>query len=270
MAHRLLRKGDGLGKRKDKDLVDLVRKLQRLLNVHEDGMFGPDTETGVLCFQKDNHLDADGLVGSRTWEKLESKETSSPLELKYFHGDLNWVHAQEGHAGKVYWPGGHSGVTLDPGVDLGHIDASLFDDAYKSLLSPEAINACRCVLGLKGEAAKAAMHNLSSAFSSVQISRQIAAGIFPFIADPYWRKISKRYPPLTQDQCPGEVQTALLSIAFNRGASNPKLSVMDNAILSKNWIMLADVIGNMQQDHKLKGIRLRRQQEAQLIRTLLN
>ena len=270
MAHTLLRKGDGLGKRKSKDVVSLVKKLQRTLHVQEDGKFGADTEAGVRIFQKDNHLDVDGLVGPKTWGKLEKTAHPSRSQLEYFHGDLNWIHTQEGHTGKVYWPGGHSGITLDPGIDLGHVDVSLFETVYKPLLSREAINLCRRVLGLRGKAAKTALHELTAAFASIRILQSEAAVIFPHVAAPYWRRVSKRYPPLTERQCPGAVQTALLSIAYNRGLPTLGLSVMDNAIASKNWILLADVISNMQQDHKLKGIRLRRQREAQLIRTLFS
>ena len=56
-------------------------------------------------------------------------------KMEGFRGDLSWVHAREGHAGKAYWPGGVSGVTLDPGVDLGHVRPELFETAYKELLT---------------------------------------------------------------------------------------------------------------------------------------
>ena len=55
-----------------------VRALQTLLSGYGyhcgicgiDGEFGPATQRAVLGFQKDNGLEADGIVGSRTWRKL--------------------------------------------------------------------------------------------------------------------------------------------------------------------------------------------------------
>jgi peptidoglycan hydrolase-like protein with peptidoglycan-binding domain len=36
-----------------------------------DGVFGPKTELAVKNFQKDNRLFVDGIVGPRTWLKLQ-------------------------------------------------------------------------------------------------------------------------------------------------------------------------------------------------------
>lgn len=54
-----------------------VQLLQRLLNkrrahprVAEDGVFGSDTRAAVIDFQQRVRLDADGVVGGRTWSRL--------------------------------------------------------------------------------------------------------------------------------------------------------------------------------------------------------
>lgn len=49
---------------------DEVKKLQHLLGINEDGLFGPETEDAVKRFQRFNHLDIDGIVGPETWNKL--------------------------------------------------------------------------------------------------------------------------------------------------------------------------------------------------------
>ncbi|WFN60113.1 MULTISPECIES: glycoside hydrolase family protein [unclassified Synechococcus] len=55
-----------------------VVKLQTSLNLHGesiqiDGIFGPHTEDAVKRFQAKSGLVSDGIVGPRTWEKLEEK-----------------------------------------------------------------------------------------------------------------------------------------------------------------------------------------------------
>lgn len=47
-----------------------VITLQKKLNLQADGIFGPLTEEAVKEFQKNNGLTVDGIVGSKTWEKL--------------------------------------------------------------------------------------------------------------------------------------------------------------------------------------------------------
>lgn len=48
-----------------------VRKLQEMLNIHADGIFGPATKQAVITFQKAHFLTADGIVGKQTWGALE-------------------------------------------------------------------------------------------------------------------------------------------------------------------------------------------------------
>lgn len=51
---------------------DYVQRIQRLLHILIDGDFGPQTEKSVTEFQKKNNLTADGIVGPRTWQALET------------------------------------------------------------------------------------------------------------------------------------------------------------------------------------------------------
>ena len=73
----MLQRGDG---GKDSPLRGYVKSLQQLLIAKgydcgpdgADGDFGPATEAAVLAFQRRNGLEADGIVGNATWQKLMS------------------------------------------------------------------------------------------------------------------------------------------------------------------------------------------------------
>lgn len=47
-----------------------VRRLQSLLGVTADGVFGPQTKAAVVSFQRGHGLVADGIVGPATWSGL--------------------------------------------------------------------------------------------------------------------------------------------------------------------------------------------------------
>lgn len=61
-----------------------IRQIQRALRilhkngedipvVYEDGIFGPETERGVIAFQKQNGLEPTGTVDYETWVRLMEK-----------------------------------------------------------------------------------------------------------------------------------------------------------------------------------------------------
>ena len=49
---------------------DEVEDLQAYLKIKVDGDFGPKTEEAVKKFQRENGLTPDGVVGSKTWNKM--------------------------------------------------------------------------------------------------------------------------------------------------------------------------------------------------------
>jgi len=185
--------------------------------------------------------------------------------LEGFRGDAGWIHKREGHAGEAYWPKGASGITLDPGIDLGFADKKLIKEAYKYLLTEEQYKEVEKVHGVKGEKASETLKN-NEVLRNIRISKDQAENIFKIALKPYWTGIVKRFPNLSNPDTPASVQTALLSLSYNRGPNNKHLKSLEEPIKNKDWGKVADIIGAMQQTHELQGIRKRRIMESNLIK----
>src|SRR5829696_2800617 len=50
----------------------IVKKLQHLLHVHADGLFGKGTKRALKRFQRSHRLHADGIAGPATWRALKN------------------------------------------------------------------------------------------------------------------------------------------------------------------------------------------------------
>lgn len=184
--------------------------------------------------------------------------------MQKFRGDLDWVHVQEGHRGHPYWPGGVSGVTLDPGVDLGHASTELVEKIYGPMLTPVQLRLLRKTFGLKGQDAKDILRQMPE-LKTLRISRTQALAVMPLTARPYWDGVRDRFRVLSRTATPPSVQTVLLSLAYNRGVRNPGLKPLGPLLQDGDWHAAAQTIGRMQQSHKLEGIRRRRRDEAAIV-----
>lgn len=280
MLQLALRFRDGIGKTRPW-LRPLVKRIQSALVVaghvvSVDGRFGRKTEKALVAFQKAAMLPETGVMLAATWQAMQPQiealygEVMAQIKalMPEFRGDLDWVHAQEGHQGRPYWPGGSSGVTLDPGVDLGHADADLIEATYRHRLGDASWELIKEVLGIKGDLAKQALKDRPE-LKEVKLSEAMAYEVMPLVAKPYWDAISDRFPQLLEVKTPGTVQTVLLSLAYNRGPRNHHLKSLNEAMATRDWETIATKVRQMQQRHRLKGIRKRRRLEGDLIRSEL-
>jgi len=276
MIQALLRQNDGLASGRIW-LGSIVKNVQLGLiqaghPMTADGKFGPGTASAVKAFQRNHGVAETAMVGRSTWSALadDLEAATGPgvarvaRILDGFKGELDWVHEKEGHRGKPYWPGGESGVTLDPGVDLGHASPGLIEQLYASIVDSSRMEALRGVFGIQGENARAAL-NASPVIQGIRISPDQALEVMPHAAKIYWDRIRRRFDSLVHEDTPPSVQTVLLSLAYNRGAGNAALDVLGQPLETKQWSDVARAIGAMQQDHDLEGIRTRRQQEGLLV-----
>ena len=82
------------------DRGDEVKALQEQLNRlgydcgEADGVFGTRTKQAVIRFQTANGLDADGVVGSKTWAALDKDQTDEPRYTVICYG-MTWEQVQK-------------------------------------------------------------------------------------------------------------------------------------------------------------------------------
>lgn len=281
---------------------ECVAYLQRVLNAYRpvksaitvDGTFGSETKAAVRLFQMTYGLEPDGVVGRYTWAELMRHGFDNGVgripqmedhlhdvgnsPMPYFLGDTDWIHEWEGHVGKAYWPGGKSGVTLDPGFDLAMVEPHLVEEVWKPRLTEAQYDACVAARPYKGKRAKDYLFCAEAAsLRSIRVSRSEAKDIFPFILAPYWEAVVARFPDLLTKEGQSSVeielrsacQTAFLSLGFNRGPGNPALSILKEPLRDGRFSVVGNLIASMQQDHELEGIRRRRRAEGHLILDLL-
>ena len=184
-----------------------------------------------------------------------------------FRGDASFVYALEGsgldfYGRSCYWPGGASGVTLDPGFDLGYQSADALKETYEDVLAGAQMAACLASLGVRGRAAKSRI-DASDALRSIVIEEDVAADLFPRVARPYWTSIARRFPDLTASSVPPSVQTVFLSLAYNRGPRNRALETLRAPLAGRDWPAVADAVAAMQDEHPVEGVTKRRDQEAE-------
>lgn len=85
-----------------------------------DGEYGPKTKAAVIAFQRSKGVDADGIVGPRTWELLFPKQSKPPIlkdtrapwvnELLKVRG----LHEVENYAALVRWLKSDGNTLGDP------------------------------------------------------------------------------------------------------------------------------------------------------------
>lgn len=66
-----------------------VKRLQRLLGIGDDGIFGYGTERAVKDFQRRKMLYVDGVVGRNTWEELLKDISKEDADINIIDAHIN-------------------------------------------------------------------------------------------------------------------------------------------------------------------------------------
>jgi GH24 family phage-related lysozyme (muramidase) len=244
---------------------ELVIKVQKALNLKQDGIDGPNTWKQILI----------KITGEEIAEipVVNSNNESNPLSAKSFA----LIIKHEVGGGERYYnkylkhpcyPGGESGVTIGIGYDLGYNTSYEFAKDWKGVIDTQSYMRLLRHLGKKSSEAKAAI----SSVEDIEVSWDAAEIVFKKNTLPRFINETKRAFPNSEKLHP-DAFGALVSLVFNRGASISGPSRIEmlnirNLIDSKNYKAIANEVRKMKRlwiNKGLDGLLARRDEEAALI-----
>lgn len=212
------------------------------------------------AYQRDAGLVVDGVVGPQTRCSIIADLGARQADgLEDFDGSLGLLVRLEGHRGVPYVPQDSpgSGVTLDPGFDLGQDHPhELLHALYDPIWGVSAVDELQSARGRRGRAARQWIDEWEPSLGRWSITRDQAAGILPSCAAPYWRELVRRE---STHVMPPRVQTALLSFVYQLWVDDITPD-MSRAIAMVDWASLADLVQDVPKDPRRRAI------EAELIR----
>lgn len=164
------------------------------------------------------------------------------------------------------WPGGASGVTIGIGYDLGYQTQAEIAKDWKTQ-SAAVLNRLIACAGVKGQLAQ----TYTNTMKDVVIPWDNAMGVFINHDIPKWEAIcAAQLPNFTR--LPADCKGALVSLAYNRGASfttagdryKEMRAIRTNMILGNLDAIPEDFRAMKRLWPNMKGLRIRRDAEAYL------
>jgi len=246
---------------------ELVRKVQKAVDVSVDGIDGKDTWTAIVKALKIEEVIPVAIPVDTTLSN------SSTVSDKAFKLILDYeVGGGESYYNKALkrpcWPGGASGVTIGIGYDLGYNNLDQFTSDWMYQIPLDQFNRLKVHLGKMSTTAKGAVASVRD----IEVPWCNALTVFKKSTLPrFIKETLKAFPGA--DKLHPDAFGALVSIVFNRGASvsgNSRVEMLNirNLISSKNYKAIAKEIRSMKRlwvGKGLDGLLKRRDEEASLV-----
>src|SRR5262245_36796525 len=158
-----------------------LRRIQSALGVEVDGVLGPETLTAL-----EKRLD---IVAKPRATNLECS-ASSLDEIVKFEVTSREVYKKKFQS--PTWPGGHSGVTIGIGYDIGTTSRAEIEADWTGEIPDADLAALLVAQGRTGEPAKI----LAARLKAIKIPYETASSVF-------YKTTLPRFAKLTRDTYPG-------------------------------------------------------------------
>lgn len=239
-------------------LASRLRRIQKSLGVEADGVLGPETLTAL-----ERSLEI--KVSPRMFS-LECACENLDMILRFEVGSRA---RYEKEFQKPVWPGAASGVTVGIGYDLGVTKKPQITADWEVYLFEPELAALLAVQGITGPAAK----QLAQGVSHVAIPLKAAEEVFYTKTLPVFAERTRAAFPGVE-RLPADAQGMILSLVYNRGTSlagERRSEMAEIARLLRSSNPDLEAIARQFESMKrlwpdLKGLRDRRQREADIIR----
>lgn len=241
----------------------LIKRVQKLLNIVDDGKDGSATWNAILnklappSINTESKPLGDSILSEKAFKLIIKHEVGGGET--YYNRSLK----------NPCYPGGESGVTIGIGYDIGYATLEQFQSDWSSLLPTDSFNRLSKHIGKKSSSAKFSIAGIKD----IEIGWDTALKVFNKRTLPkYIKETLKAFPG--SDNLHPDAFGALVSIVFNRGGSTTGPSRLEMAnikklIDSKNYIAIAQEITNMKRlwvGKGLDGLLRRRDEEAALVK----
>ena len=250
------------------NLDPIIRAVQTFVGVKPDGSAGEITWKAIYV----------KLTGNTWVDAQPAPAADIPAVEGFPQAAVSMILDAEGIDQPAKWPGGESGISLGYGCDIGADPKSL--EYWRGILTDDQINRLAAAKGRTGDAAAA----IARQFSDITVSKADSLRVFMQHTLPIEIALTRKtYPAI--DLLPPTVLGAMTSIVYNRGpsldgdrrsemreikdvitefANTPPERRDVRATLDK----IAGLIQSMKRlwDNSLRGLLIRRDAEAKLIR----
>ena len=247
---------------------EIVKDVQRLLGIKDDGVDGPVT-WGTIKNKLSNGVTVEGELDVKHITPTQPdilSQKSIDLILKHEVGGGESYYNK--FLKKPTWPGGASGVTIGIGYDLGYNTLTQFEKDWKGKISNTDFNLLNTALGVRGSSAS----NIISRYRNIEIPWEVAFDVYKQSTLPRFIGYTKSAFPKSEELCP-DAFGALVSLVFNRGASmsgstRTEMANIRPLVLKKDYRGIAAQIRSMKRlwvGKGLDGLLRRRDEEAALV-----
>ncbi len=182
-----------------------IHRIQKLLGLRRDGHVGPVTVSRV-----EHEL---GVEAAASHYSLEISKKGID-ELVKFEVASEAYYTKRLQA--PTWPGGHSGVTIGIGYDLGTQSKQQIAKDWAMHVSQEHLELLKSASGKLGTGAKPLAARLKS--KGIKIPLATAKRVFLEASLPAYAKRTRKAYPGVQN-LPADAQAMMLSLVYNRGTA---------------------------------------------------